>query len=312
MKKRAGSAVPTAVLYDAPGPGARRRALIGGGIALVAIAILIALAIRRLEETGQLEWEKWAPLLDPNDDQFEPLWRFLWSGLKNTLIAAAFAMFFSLVVGTLLAVWRITSGRATRWFVVSIIELFRGVPVVIAIFFAARVLSQYGADFDLIWYLVIGLTVYNSVVIAEIIRAGVASLPKGQSESAYAIGLTRGQTLRLVLLPQAFRVMLPALISQLVVVLKDTSLGFIISFPELLRQANIAVQTLQNPIQMYLVVGAIYVIINYLLSRLAVYAERRLSTGRRGGPAVAAPPPELATELSADSSMIRGAGPSGV
>ena len=133
-------------------------------------------------------------------------------------------------------------------------------------------------------------------------------MPKGQSESAYAIGLTRGQTLRLVLLPQAFRVMLPALISQLVVVLKDTSLGFIISFAELLRQANIAVQTLQNPIQMYLVVGAIYVIINYLLSRLAVYAERRLSTGRRGGPAVAAPPPELATELSADSSMIRGAG----
>ncbi|MET0740923.1 MAG: amino acid ABC transporter permease [Candidatus Nanopelagicales bacterium] len=310
--KRSRHAVPTPILYDAPGPGARRRALIGGAVAFVAIVILIALALRRLDETGQLDWEKWAPLLDPNNDQFDELWRFLWGGLKNTLKAAALAIFCSLIVGTLLAVWRISSGRTTRWAVVSVIELFRGVPVVIAIFFAARVLPEVGVDLDLIWYLVIGLTVYNSVVIAEIVRAGVASLPKGQTESAYAIGLTRGQTLRLVLLPQAFRVMLPALISQLVVVLKDTSLGFIISFEELLRRANIAVQTLHNPIQMYLVVGAIYVIINYMLSRLAVYAERRLSRGHRGGPAVAAPPPELATELAANASTIPGAGPSGV
>jgi len=95
-----------------------------------------------------------------------------------------------------------------------------------------------------------------------------------------AIGLRRWQALRLILLPQAIRVMLPALISQLVVVVKDTSLGFIVSFPELLRRANVAIQTTQNPIQILLVVALIYIAINYSLGRLAQVTERRLSTAR--------------------------------
>src|SRR6185295_7725279 len=152
-----------------------------------------------------------------------PLWKFLGGGLVNTLKAAVLAVVLSLAVGTLFAVTRISAARWYRWFVV-------------------------GVDLSLMWYLVIGLTAYNSVVIAEIIRAGVQALPRGQTEAAYAIGLTRGATLRLVLLPQAFRMMLPALIGQLVVVLKDTSLGAFIGYEELLRRGNIGVQNLHNPI----------------------------------------------------------------
>jgi len=214
------------------------------------------------------------------------VWNLLWEGLRATLRAAALAILFSLIVGTLLAVMRITSAPWWRWLVVSVIEVFRGLPVVITIFLAARVLPELGIDLSLLWFLVIGLTAYNSVVIAEIIRSGVAALPRGQTEAAYAIGLTRGQTLRLVLLPQAFRIMLPALISQLVVVLKDTSLGAFISFPELLRQGNIIVANLSNPIQTYLLVGVIFILINYALSRLAVWLERRVShRGRQARPA---------------------------
>jgi glutamate transport system permease protein len=268
------------VLYDTPGPRTRRRVWIGSAVATLALLALAALVLARLAAQGQLEAAKWAPLYDPSHPTFATVWRFLRGGLVNTLQAAALAMVLSLVVGTLLAVTRVSAGPTWRWLVVGTIELLRGVPVVMLIFFAARVLPEIGVDLSLMWYLVLGLTAYNAVVIAEIVRAGLASLPRGQTEAAYAVGLTRGQTLRLVLLPQAVRVMLPALISQLVVVLKDTSLGFIISYEELLRRAQIAIQTLQNPLQTFLTVGLIFIVVNYTLSKLAEYVERRM--GRAG------------------------------
>lgn len=273
----------TSVLYEAPGPQAKRRALyasVGVGVVLLAV---VGWVLLQLGTQGQLTAEKWGPLLDPTNATFGPLWGLLGQGLTNTLTAAALAMIFSLVLGTALAVTRVTSAPWYRWAVVGLIELLRGVPVVIAIFFAARVLPEFGVDLSTLWFLVIGLTVYNSVIIAEIVRAGILALPKGQSEAAYAVGLRRGQVLRAVLLPQAFRAMLPALISQLVVVLKDTSLGFIIGYQDVVRQGQFVIQNLSNPIQTYFVIAALFILINYLLSRLAVFTERRLRQGRRGG-----------------------------
>jgi glutamate transport system permease protein len=276
------SAPESSVLYDALGPIGRRRVWLATWAALAVVAALAAVVGVRLADAGQFDWVKWSPLLDPQDAQFAPLWRFLGGGLLNTLTAAGLSIVIALVMGTLLAVLRVSAARWYRWAVVGVVELLRGVPVVIAIFFAARALPDVGINLPTLWYVVIGLVVYNAVVIAEIIRAGLASLPRGQSEAAMAIGLTHGQSLRLVLLPQAFRAMLPALISQLVVVVKDTSLGLIVSFPELLRRANLAIQTTQNPIQTLLVVAGIFIAINYSLSRLAQYLERRLSTRRAG------------------------------
>jgi len=273
----------TAVLFDAPGPRGRRRVLIGSVAAGVALTGLAAVVVARLADSGQFEGAKWGPILNPSDENFGPLWRSLGGGLRATLAAAGWAMVFSLVLGTLLAVTRITARPWYRWLVVSVIELLRGVPVVMAIFFASRVLPEVfdGLNLSLRWYVVIGLTAYNSVVIGEIIRSGVAALPRGQTEAAYAIGLTRAGALRLVLLPQAFRVMLPALISQLIVILKDTSLGAFISYEELLRRGNLAVQTLGNPLQLYLLVGAVFVAVNYALGRIAVVVERRVSRSVR-------------------------------
>jgi glutamate transport system permease protein len=138
------------------------------------------------------------------------------------------------------------------------------------------------------WSLVIGLTLYNGVVIGEILRSGMQGLPRGQTEAAQAIGFTTMQTTTRILLPQAYRIMLPALISQLVVVLKDTALGFIITYEELMRTARFLAENrlLRNPLQMYAVAGAIFVILNYALSKLAGYVERRIARGRR----TAAPP----------------------
>lgn len=274
----------SSVLYDSPGPRARRRALVGSAIALVAVIALLVVVGMRLNDQGQLDSEKWSPLVDPRDDRMRLVWNLLGDALVNTLVAAALATAFSLAVGTLLAVSRLTAARWYRWAIVGFIELFRGLPVVIAIFFAARVLPEAGVDLSPLWFLVIGLTAYNAVIIAEIVRAGVNSLPSGQREAAESLGMRRGQVLGLVLLPQAFRVMLPALISQLVVVLKDTSLGFIISYPELVRTAGIVIQNLKNPIQTYVVIAIMFIIINYLLSRLAIFVEGRLSRGKKSVP----------------------------
>lgn len=288
------SAPGGSVLYDALGPQARRRTLVGSLVVTAVLLALLAVVFVRLADQGQLDMERWGPLVDPSNEAFPLLWPLLWEGLQATITAALLAILLSLVIGTLIGVARMMLGRWSRLPVVGFIELFRGLPVVISIFFAWRVLPQVGVDVsplpgsDALWYLVIGLTAYNSVIIAEIVRAGVASLPAGQREAALAVGMTPGQAMRLVMLPQAFRTMLPAIISQLVVVLKDTSLAAVLGlYPELLNAANEAAQELDNPIQMFFVVGLIFIVINFALSQLAVWTERRLSR-RSGGKAAAA------------------------
>jgi glutamate transport system permease protein len=277
----------TSVLYDAPGPRARRRALIATIIGALVILGLVGVAVKRLYDQGQFSMELWGPLIDPSNDRFSLVWDLLFDGLKATLVAAGLAITLSLVVGTALGTLRIMLGRWARIPLVAGIELFRGLPVVITIFYIWQVLPELGVDVSPLpgenglWYLVIGLTLYNSVIIGEILRAGVASLPSGQGEAARAIGMTEWQVMRIVLLPQAFRTMLPALISQLVVVLKDTSLAAILGlYIELLRRGNLIALNLDNPIQVLTVVAIIFITINYALSKLAVWTERRLSQAR--------------------------------
>jgi glutamate transport system permease protein len=286
------------VLYDAQGPRARRRTRIGTVVALLVLAGLAYVVFQRLAERDQFTMEKWGPLIDPSNEAFDAVWGLLYEGVVNTLRAAAVAMTLSIVLGTLIAVGRLSLGRTGRIPLVALVELFRGLPVVVLVYFGARVLDDVGVPLDQLpggqtfWGLVIGLTAYNMVIFAEVVRAGVQSLPRGQREAALATGLTNGQAMRLVLLPQAFRVMLPAIISQLVVVLKDTSLvTFVANFDELLSQGESIQRNLDNPIQTFTVIALMYIAINYALGRLAQYLERRQShtAGARGtAPAVRA------------------------
>ncbi len=272
------------VLYDAQGPKARRRTLIGTAVAVVALLALGYVVVQRLIEQDQFSMEKWGPLIDPSNEAFDAVWRLFGEGIVNTIRAAAIAMVLSVVLGTLIAVARLSVGRTGRIPLIGLIELLRGLPVVLLIYFGVRVLPDVGVDLrDLpggqeLWGLVIGLTAYNMVIFAEVVRAGVESLPRGQREAALANGLTNGQTMRMILLPQAFRVMLPAIISQLVVVLKDTSLvTFVANYDELLSQGESIRRNLDNPIQTFIVVALLYIAINYTLGRFAQYLERRQS-----------------------------------
>ena len=285
----------TSVLYDEPGPKALRRARIGTVVAALAIAALLYVALSRLAEQGQFDWELWGPWLDPSFDEFPLVWGLVGQGAVATLTAAALAITFSLVVGVGLGMSRMMLGRVARVPIVGFIELFRGLPVIITIVFVWRAFVELDVNIDLLpgkdglWYLVIGLTLYNSVIIAEILRAGVASLPSGQREAALAVGMTPRQAMTTVQLPQAFRIMLPALISQVVVILKDTSLVALLGFYlELLARGEQVLRVLGNPIQSLFIVGTIFIAINYALSRLATWLERRMSRDRGGVEAVEA------------------------
>lgn len=329
------------VLYDVPGPRARRvTLLVSILIFLGLVAVGYLMVYLPLAERGQFTAAKWGPLINPGNEYFPQVWRRLGQGLLATLRAAALAVLASLVCGTLLAVLRMQLQALTRrrftglaaplavllravaWLINVItrfcVEVFRGTPVVITIFFVWRGFPALGLDFGAtMWDLVVGLTIYNMVVIAEILRSGMQGLPAGQHEAASALGLSSFQTTRTILLPQAFRIMLPALISQLVVVLKDTSLGYIIGYQEVLsvgRQLARAPQ-LTNLLQMFFVVGVVYIIANYLLSKTAQYVERRIARGRttaalgRGARPAATtdvmPPPDLGGEEPAPAYPAR-------
>jgi glutamate transport system permease protein len=270
------------VLYDVPGPKARRRSTIGSVIGSVVVAAVVVAVVLRLQSQGQFEAEKWEPFKDPD------ILKALGKGVLATLKAAGLAILFALVLGTVLAVGRLSGRRLVRQLATWIVELFRAIPLVLLIlFFFFRfgdTLGRYGA-------LVAALALYNGAVLAEVFRAGILSVPRGQSEAASAIGLRPGQTMRMILVPQAVRTMLPAIIAQCVVALKDTALGFIIAYPELLRTGQLIYNGYFNIIPTALVVATLYVAMNMLLSRLAVLAERRQSRIR---PVVALDPAEAA------------------
>jgi glutamate transport system permease protein len=276
------------VLYDAQGPKARRRTAIGTAIAVLGLLALGYVVVRRLIDRDQFSMEAWGPLIDPSNEAFDAVWSLIGEGIVNTIKAALIAMTLSVVIGTLIAVARLSLGRIAQFPLIGVVEIFRGLPVVILVYFGVRVLDDVGIDLrgwpggQVFWGLIIGLTAYNMVIFAEVVRAGVASLPRGQREAALATGLTNGQTMRIVLLPQAFRVMLPAIISQLVVVLKDTSLvTFVANFDELLSNGESIQRNLDNPIQTFTVIALLYITINYTLGRVAQYIQKRQARAGR-------------------------------
>jgi glutamate transport system permease protein len=272
------------VLYDAPGPRAIVRDRITSGITVVVLALIAWLVIAKLIAKGQLTAAKWKPFTTAD------LWQtYILPGIQGTLIAAALSIALAGILGILLGVGRLSPNRAIRWFSGTFVEVFRAVPVLIMMIFSYFLYALYDVFPSkqlALAGVVTGLTLYNGAVIAEIVRAGVNALPRGQREAASSLGLRAGQTMRLVLLPQAITAMLPALISQLVVVLKDTAIGYQISYLELVRQGTIIGAQYNNYIPALAVIAVLMIAVNVLLSWLATRVERRLN--RRSRTAAAA------------------------
>ncbi|WP_030272559.1 amino acid ABC transporter permease [Streptomyces sp. NRRL B-24484] len=259
------------VLFDTPGPKARLRYRLFGALSLLAIAGLGWYAYAKLDAAGQFDPELWDPF------QYTAVQQRILDGVVATLKVFALAGVLSIVLGALLAAGRLSDHRPVRAVSSAVVQFFRAMPLLIMIF------ALYHAVFpsEPMPALVLGLTLYNGAVQAEIMRTGILALPRGQGEAAYALGMGKTQVMTLILVPQAVRSMLPAIIGQLVVTLKDTSLGFVITYPELLYAGKlIASNSTGYPyIPVVIVVGTLYIGLCLALTGLAKWLEAR---GRRG------------------------------
>ncbi|WLQ06745.1 amino acid ABC transporter permease [Arthrobacter oryzae] len=272
----------SSVLYDVPGPKARRVSLIGSVVGSLLILGLLAWIISTLAQQGIFEGRRWAIFTRAD------VWSLLGNGIGATLSAAAVAAVIAFPLGLLLCLLRISDLAAIRVPTRIVLEFLRGMPVVLMMFF---VLLVFGTNQFIA--VVAGLVLYNAAVFAEIIRAGIQSLPKGQREAGLTIGLTSFQSRMVIELPQAVRRMMPSLVAQLVVLLKDTSLGYIVAYGELLRAVQVMADFLgtQFLFPIFFVAAAIYIAINICVSRIAVWIERRGSKKAAGGVAKAEPEP---------------------
>ncbi len=259
------------ILFDAPGPRARRRHRIYSAVALLVLAALVALAVRKLVEEEVLTAQVFNDVFQNRNV------KYLWEGLLNNFKAAGLAIVGSLVLGAALAVARLSDHAVVRLPAVAFIQVFRAIPLVLLMVY---LYFAFFLDVTLL-AVVVALILYNGSVLAEVFRAGVEAVQKGQSEAAYAIGMRKSQVMSMILMPQAVRFMLPAIISQCVIVFKDTSLGAIVVYDEIVRRARTVAQFVDNgTVLTYASVAVVFIVINYGLSKLAQYVERRLS--RRG------------------------------
>ncbi len=269
------------VLFDAPGPRARIRNRIVTAVTIVVAALVIWAVIAKLAGKGQLMAAKWQPFLTGN------LWKtYVLPGIEGTLTAAALSIVLALILGFALGMGRLSHVGWIRWPSAVIVEFFRAVPVLIMMIFAYFLFALYDVFMSTHLALagvVTGLTLYNGAVIAEIVRAGVNALPRGQSEAAAALGLRWGQTMRSILLPQAVTSMLPVLVSQLVVVLKDTAIGYQITFVEMVRQGTVVGSSYGNYVPALIVIAVLMISANFALSVAATRLERRLRRSKRAG-----------------------------
>ncbi len=268
----------TSVLYDVPGPRAvLRNRLIGIGTVLIILG-LIGFVVYRFAVTGQFSAEKWYVFT------FSAVWVQIAEATGRTLAAFGAAAVLAVVLGFVLAIGRMSDHAWVRVPVTAVVEVLRAVPVLIMMLLMYYGLPVIGIKVEVYWAVVIPLMLYNGSVLSEVIRAGVEALPRGQKEAGYAIGLRKSGVMRLVLLPQAIRSMLPVIIAQLVVTLKDTALGFIITYPELLSFAKLigSQGTYNRPLlQAAIVAAAIYIGLCLLLSGIAKWFEIRLRKSPR-------------------------------
>lgn len=275
------------VLYDAPGPKARR---IYHGFSAVALAVFVGLGYLiyvALDENGQLTADKWEPFLESSSWQ-----TYLLPGILGTLTAAAISIVLALILGAVLGIGRLSDHRVVRAVSGTFVEFFRAVPVLILMIFMYQFFAEYEvfqSEYLALAAVVVGLTLYNGSVIAEIVRSGINSLPKGQSEAAEAVGMRKGQIMRTILLPQAVTAMLPAIISQMVVVLKDSALGYLLNYVEVVRSGQQLGAYYSNYLPALIVVGVIMIVLNSALTFLATRLERRLRSRRKSkGPVISA------------------------
>ena len=262
----------TSVLFDTPGPRARVRHRLYAALGALALLALVAYIVWRFYDSGQFAARKWEWL------QYKQVQQDLVDALTATLRAFAVGAVLALLFGAIFAAGRLSDHRWVRTVSTVVVELFRAIPLLILMFIFYYGLPVVGIKLGVYLSVVLGLMLYNGSVLAEVFRAGILALPRGQAEAAYALGMRKTQVMTLILIPQALRSMAPTIVSQLVVLLKDTALGFLITYEELLHYAQFigAKGEFSRPfVPTTIVVAALYITMCLLLTWLSNYLQKR-------------------------------------
>jgi glutamate transport system permease protein len=279
----------TSVLFDVPGPKTRARHRVYTVVAWVAVLAVIAAVLMRMSSTGQLAYAKWEPFVTPSY-----LTALLVEGLLKTLQMAFSSVIAAVLFGVVFGIGKLSDHAWLRWPCWAVVEFFRAVPVLLMMIYIFFTFGAGEGGIGSYWSVVIALTLYNGAVLAEVFRAGIQAVPPGQGEAAYALGLRKSQVMMQILMPQGVKIMLPSIISQCIVALKDTSLGYVILAPGLTRVGKSIFLEFQNQVQTAIVLATFYILVNLALTWVATWAQRKFvgektllvtDTGQAGGTA---------------------------
>lgn len=264
---------PTSIrdaLYEAPGPRTRRLMVAGTVVTGILVIIGIGLVIRQFYVTGQLAPRYWTFLAQTTT------WRYLLQGFRGTVSVALTAGVLSLLLGLVLMLGRTSGIRPLSALCRVVTDFFRGVPSLLLIYFFFLAVPQYGIRLSSFWMITLPVTLAASGVLAEVLRAGVNAVPRGQVEAAMSLGMRRGRIMFKIVLPQAVRFVIPSLISQLVVVVKDTTVAYVVSYPDLMQNARVLITNYDALVSMYFTVAIVYILLNYAINKLSGFVAERM------------------------------------
>ncbi|HET7724443.1 MAG TPA: amino acid ABC transporter permease [Propionibacteriaceae bacterium] len=265
----------TRVLFDEPGPRGRATIRLATVVVVVLVALLVAGAVWQFAVNGQLAPYRWQFFTYTAIVQ-----RLVVEGIGNTFLATAVAAVVAFPLGLVLALGRISRGRVLRGFSTGWIEFFRSMPMILVVYAFLLALPRFGVVLPVFWMLVVPMILVSSATTAEVFRAGIRAVDRGQWEAAQSLGMGGALVMTQIVLPQAFRIVLPNLLTGLVSLLKDSTLGYVVSYGELMQQGKELVAYYHYMIQTYLVIALVYVLINWLLTRLASWLQVRMGTRR--------------------------------
>ena len=257
-------------LYEQPGPRTRRRMIVGTAVSAVLVAIGIALIVRQFYITGQLAPRYWTFLAQPTT------WRYLLQGFRGTVSVALVAGALALALGLVLMLGRTSGIKPLSAACRAVTDFFRGVPSLLLIYFFFLVVPQYGIKLSAFWMITLPVALAASGVLAEVLRAGVNAVPRGQVEAALSLGMRPARIMFKIVLPQAIRYVIPSLISQLVVVVKDTTVAYVVSYPDLMQNARVLITNYDALVSMYFTVAIIYILLNFAINKLSALVADRL------------------------------------
>ena len=263
--------VSQSILFDAPGPKARARIRAAAVVSVIIVAAIVAAALWQLGLKGHLDPQRWSVLFTG------PILSYLGVGLINSLLSGLIAGVIAAPLAVLVAVGRRHGPRWLRWILSGYVELIRSLPLLVLIYFFFLFLPSVEIKVSPLWQLVIPLVLNNVAMISDIFRAGMDGVSRGEIEAAHSLGLPSWRVITKVILPQATAIVLPALITQYVRLFKETSLGFVVSFSELLTRGRVMAEFTHSLFETYALVGATFVVINILLGWIARTVQARMS-----------------------------------